>query len=105
MKALQEPLDGLIAASPILVFQFGADSCGLCHAIRYRLDQWLRAGKGVAARYIDIEANPVLCAQMGVFSAPTVVVYMDGILVARESGVFSLDEMLVRIERYMEMRQ
>ena len=105
MKDLRESLDGLIAACPLLVLQFGADSCGPCHAIRSRLDQWLMVRRETDARYVDIEANPALCTQMGIFSVPTVIVYMDGMLVARESGVFSLNEMLARVERYMEMRQ
>lgn len=45
-----------------------------------------------------------MCTQMGIFSAPAVAVYMDGVLVARESGYFSLDDVLGRLEWYMEMR-
>ena len=83
--------------------QFGAEMCGPCHAIRYKLDKWLEEQENVTARYIDIGKKLALCTQMGIFSAPAVVVYMDGILVARESGYFSLDDMLNRVERYMEI--
>ena len=55
------------------------------------------------ARYIDISSHLELCAQMGIFSAPTVIIYMDGKVMARESGYFSLDAMLARVERYLEM--
>ena len=46
-----------------------------------------------------------ISSQMGIFSAPTVLVYMDGQLVARESGYFSLDALLGDIERYLELRK
>lgn len=41
---------------------------------------------------------------MGIFSAPTVIAYIDGRLVARESGYFSLDTVLERVERYLDLR-
>lgn len=103
MKALHENLEELINTSAILILQFGDDACGPCHAIRFKLEKWLE-GKNIRARYVDIKENLEVCSQMGIFSAPTVIVYMDGQVAARESGYFSLDEMLGRVERYMEMR-
>ena len=100
----QETLDALIASAPTLILQFGDDSCAPCHAIRFKLDQWLEAHPDVMARYIDIRAHLALCSQMGIMNAPTVIVYMDGKVVAREAGYFSLDDMLARVERYLEMR-
>jgi len=104
MIELTENLDELIAGSPLLVLQFGDDACGPCHAIRFKLENWSER-KNIIARYVDIEKNLELCSQMGIFSAPTVAVYMDGQLVARESGYFSLDEMLRKVERYMTIKE
>ena len=105
----KESLDALIASTTAhtaatLILQFGDESCAPCHAIRYKLDAWLVNHPGVVARYIDIESHLVLCSQMGIMSAPTVIVYMDGKVVAKEAGCFSLDDMLSRVERYLEMR-
>lgn len=103
MTELHESLEALISTSPILVLQFGSDACAPCHAIRSKLENWLEE-KSITARYVDMEKNLALCSQMGIFSAPTVIVYIDGKVAARESGYFSLDEMLRRVERYMEVR-
>ena len=115
----QESLDALIASTSAytvaaytaathtaatLILQFGDESCAPCHAIRHKLDAWLANHPDVAARYIDIQTHLALCSQMGIMSAPTVIVYMDGKVVAREAGYFSLDDMLARVERYLEMR-
>ena len=56
------------------------------------------------ARYVPIREHPKTCAQMGIFSAPTVLITMDGQVVARESGVFSLDRMLETVERALAIR-
>ena len=103
MKEFTEDIDMLVQSSPVLLLQFGEDTCAPCHAIRFKLDQWLEEHPGVIARYVDIEKNLALCSQMGIFSAPTVIAYVDGNIAARESGYFSLDTFLDRVERYLEL--
>ncbi len=104
MKELTENLDEFAKSTPVLILQFGEDICGPCHAIRAKLDKWLEAHDKVSARYVDIEDHLALCSQMGIFSAPTVIVYVDGRVAAKESGYFSLDALLDRIERYLDLR-
>lgn len=104
MRELTEEMDVLVQSTPVLLLQFGEDTCGPCHAIRSKLDQWLEVHDEVSARYVDIEKHLELCSQMGIFSAPTVIVYMDGQIVARDSGYFSLDAILERVEYYLELR-
>ena len=104
MIELYENLTELIAASPTLILQFGSEDCNPCHAIRHRLEKWLEERPEVVARYVDITTHLEECAQMGIFSAPTVMMFMDGQMIARESGYFSLDEMLHRMERSLNMR-
>ena len=104
MKELSEDLEALVQETPVLLLHFGDDSCGPCQAIRFKLDRWLEDHGDVLARYVDIGEHLALCSQMGIFSAPTVMVYVDGQVAAKESGYFSLDAMLERIERYMELR-
>ena len=105
MNDLREDINDLIKKIPVLILQFGSDTCGPCHAIRYKLEQWMSEHKEVEARYVDIEKNMEISSLMGIFSAPTVLVYMDGQLVARESGYFSLYALLGDIERYLELRK
>lgn len=104
MKDLIEDIGSLIESTPVLILQFGEDTCGPCLAIRARIDQWLNKHEGIEARYVDIEKNLEHCSQMGIFSAPTVMAYIDGQIVARESGYFSLDTILERIEHYLDLR-
>ena len=85
MKELTENLDELAKSTPVLILQFGEDICGPCHSIRSKLDKWLET------------------SQMGIFSAPTVIVYVEGQVAAKESGYFSLDAFLERIERYLDL--
>ena len=105
MKELAETesLAELKKNHPILILQFGDEHCGPCHAIRYKIDQWIEKHPEAEARYISISDHVKLCAQMGIMSVPVVIVYMDRKETIREMGYFSLDDILNRIERYMKM--
>ena len=104
MKELTEDLDVLVRSTPILLLQFGEDTCGPCHAIRFKLDRWMEKHDEITARYVDIGKHLVVCSQNAIFSAPTVIVYMDGQMIVKESGYFSLDAILDRIEHYLKLR-
>lgn len=95
-----ENVNSLIADTKCCLLQFGDETCGPCHAIRNRLDYWLEGHQECTARYIPVSIFLELSAQMGVFTVPMVRFYMDGKLAMDESGYFSLDWMLDRMERY-----
>lgn len=98
-----ESIDYLINTSKICILQFGDESCGPCFALRERIEKWLETHPDAAGRYIPIRDNMELSAQMGILSVPTVSAYVCGKEVARESGYFSLDQILERIDRYADM--
>lgn len=87
----------------IEVKQYGSETCAPCVAIRRKLEEWQRAHPTVNYSYLPIEVHQEEAAQKGILSVPTVIAEIDGTEVARESGYFSLDKMLARLERYMEM--
>ena len=92
-----------INTSNICVLHFGDESCGSCLALRVRIEKWLETHPGAVGRYIPIRDNMELSAQMGILTVPTVAAYVCGKEVARESGYFSLDQILERIDRYADM--
>ena len=104
MHILSERPEDLIRSAPLLIFLFGDEACALCHALENRLDSWVAAHPEAEARYIPIREQQAACAQMGIFSAPTVLITMDGQVIARESGYFSLDRMLENVERALALR-
>ena len=98
-----ENIGELINTSKICILQFGDESCGPCFALRERIGKWLDTHSEAEGRYIPIRENMEVSAQMGILSVPTVAAYVCGKEVARESGYFSLDQILERIERYLDM--
>ncbi len=96
----QEELTGCMACENVGMVLFGSHSCSPCSAIRRRIDLWQRDYPGVCCLYVPVEEYPELCGQLGVFSVPTVFVYVQKKLTLRESGYFSLDQLLCQTEKY-----
>lgn len=96
-------LSQLIAAHPILLVQFGAESCPACKSIRQRLDAWTAQHTAVGAIYISVPDYPALAAQEQIFTVPTIVVYVNGQCTLRESGYFSLDLIFSQLQRYLDL--
>lgn len=98
-----ESIDDLLNQSEVLILQFGTRTCAPCVAIKEKIDYWNADYKNVICRYISIEDYPEIAAKQGVFSAPTILVFVEGKLTIRESGYFSLEDIFRRIERYIQL--
>lgn len=97
-----ESVEDLLAAPGALLLVFGAAHCGVCQAIKPRIEQALAedgASGGIRLVDIDCELAPQACAQHGVFSLPVCRFYLDGRLMLERARVFSLVEMLAEIGR------
>lgn len=95
-----QALESSIQQNQIIIVQFGSENCGPCKALQNRIKTWNLSHPSVSHAYITVSQLPELCAQMGVFTVPTIFVYVEGKLTTQQSGYFSLDQMLVQVERY-----
>ena len=92
----------LVQENRLVLVQFGAESCAPCSAIKRKIMAWNEEHAQIPYLYIPAEQFPELCAQLGVFTVPTIFVYAEGKLTIRESGYFGLEELLRKVERYEE---
>ncbi len=96
----QEALQAAIRQHQILLLQFGSESCAPCKALQNRIEAWNQEHPAVEHVYVTADELPELCAQMGVFTVPTIFVYVDGKLTIQQSGYFSLNQVLQQVEKY-----
>lgn len=93
-------LDSRIQSENILIVQYSAQRCAPCHALEKKLTDYVNTFPEVSAVYIPTEDFSELAAQAGVFTVPTILVYVRGKLTIRESGYFSLQSILSKIDQY-----
>jgi thioredoxin 2 len=80
--------DALVAQSPLpILVDFWAPWCGPCHMMAPEVEKLARQTAGTALIVkVDTDAVPELGERFGIRSIPTVAVFKNGQVVARESG-------------------
>ncbi len=81
----------IINSSTPTLLDFHATWCGPCHSFAPILDQLKNDMEDeVRILKIDVDKNPAICQKLGVQSMPTVILYQNGEIKWRASGVQSL---------------
>lgn len=95
-----ETLTYLINENKATMVLFGGEQCGICHAIKPKLDEMIATNfPEMTSIYADCQKHLSLGAQSSVFSLPVVRVYFDGQLFIEEFKAFSLVKLSKDIER------
>jgi thioredoxin-like negative regulator of GroEL len=98
-----EDLQPLRSHPALLVLWDGAH-CGVCQAIRPRLEALMAEHfAAVTLAYVDCADAPALCAQEGVFSLPVLRFCVHGQLALEYGRSFSLQQVLGDVERVLAL--
>ena len=91
-------------AGPALLVLYGGAHCGVCQAIRPRIEALMAEHFGaVDLAYVDCAAAPAVCAQQGVFSLPVLRLHVEGQLALEYARSFSLQQVLGDMERVLAL--
>lgn len=96
-------LDEVVHEKPLVVLEVGNDFCSACPAINRKLAAQLQNDVRIGLYYISLNMEPTLAADLQIFSAPAVLVYVNGKLTIKEAGYFSLEDIFSRIYRYLDL--
>ena len=79
---------------------FSAPTCNVCHALKPKLLTAFDANfSQLNVISIDISETPEIASHFGVFSIPTLLVYLDGKEFLRKSRHMSVDQVVAEIKR------
>lgn len=86
---------------PVLV-DFFTTWCGPCKALVPVLVEVKDELKNTAIIIkVDVDKNQALASKLNVRGVPTLVIYKNGEIVWRQSGVLSKDEIIYKVKSYM----
>ena len=73
------------SAKPVLV-DFYADWCGPCRMVGPIVEEIANENPDIVVAKVNVDNNPDLASEFGVFSIPTMVVLKDGKVAAKSAG-------------------
>lgn len=82
----RDHLDRIVAEHSVVLVDCYADWCGPCQMLEPTIEA-LAAESAAAVAKVDVDALPGLAQRLGVRGVPTLLVYAQGELVERTSGV------------------
>lgn len=95
-----DALKELIESEPAAAVYFSAPDCGLCLALRPKVEA-LFSQRFPLIRFvhIQIDKSPCVLGAYGVFSAPTLLVFFEGKEFLRKVRLMGIQELQEKIER------
>jgi thiol-disulfide isomerase/thioredoxin len=95
-----ETIDQALSSELAVSLYFSAPTCNVCHALKPKLLTAFDANFPLLKVIsIDISETPEIASHFGVFSIPTLLVYLDGKEFLRKSRHMSVDQVVKEIKR------
>jgi thioredoxin 1 len=89
----------LISGSTPVLIDFYADWCGPCKMLAPTLKEVKsQLGQSIKVLKIDVDRNPSLAQKLGVQGVPTLMIYKNGALKWRQSGVLPAHQIVAQLQ-------
>ena len=100
LEAIKEAID---TKDGVLLY-FTGKSCNVCHSLKPKIEALFKDEFPKIERYfLDAHEQKDISAHFGVFSVPTILVFLDGKEFAREGRATSLSALKEKIKRPYEI--
>ncbi len=93
----------LIAHEKMLLLYLSRPDCGVCTAIKPKVEEMLSRYPKIRSGYIDLDQLPAAAGEFSVFTIPAVLVYTDGKESVREARYISMEPLEEKIRRPYEL--
>jgi len=94
-----EEAERLISENPMTLLYLSRPDCGVCTAIRPKVEELLKQYPRINPGYIDLERVPEAAGRFSVYTIPAILVYAEGKETVREARYISMDDLEARIAR------
>lgn len=98
-----EAIEALINNNEMVLVYFGGNNCGICTALKPKVQEILKKYPRIKSAQVDVEQSIKISAYYNIFTIPAILVFIEGKEIIREARHISIQEVDAKIERYYNM--
>ena len=93
----------LIRENEMVLVYFGSESCGVCIAVKPRIEEILKNYPGIKCIEVDVDKSIGAAGEYNVFTIPVILLFINGKETIREARFISIQDLEYKIARYYNM--
>lgn len=98
-----ENIENLIKESQMLLVYFEGNNCGVCSAMKPKVEDMLKLYPKIKSAEVNIEKKLEIAAAFNIFTIPAILVFIEGKQILREARHISIEEVNNKIKRYYSL--
>ena len=98
-----EELRNFIDNNNMTIVYFGSSTCGVCGALKPKIEELLIKYPKIKAVQVDVEKSQKIAATYYIFTIPGILLFIDGKEAIREARFISIQDLENKISRYYNL--
>jgi len=105
MKILDslESIDKFIKENKVAMLYFSSQNCGVCVALLPKIKELLNQYSNIGYAKVEIDEVQLAVGKYSIFTVPTIIMFIEGKEIIRESRFISIIELQEKIERFYKL--
>jgi thiol-disulfide isomerase/thioredoxin len=105
MKILDslESVDKFIKENKVAMLYFSSQNCGVCVALLPKIKELLKQYSNIAYAKVEINEVQLAVGEYSIFTVPTIIMFIDGKEIIRESRFISIIQLQEKIQRFYKL--
>lgn len=104
-KMNRDQLNEILMQNDCVVVYFSSPNCGVCISLKPKVMSLTSTYENLQILDIDVATSPEIANHFGVFTAPTVIVFLCGKESGRFSRSFGISQICNILDRFYEITQ
>jgi len=105
MKILDslESIDKFIKENKVAMLYFSSQNCGVCVALLPKIKELLKQYSNIGYAKVEIDEVQLAVGKYSIFTVPTIIMFIEGKEIIRESRFISIIELQEKIQRFYDL--
>jgi len=98
-----EVVKELINSNKMVLVYFGSKTCGVCVAMKPKIEEILKIYPKIKSVQVDVEKSIQVSVAYDIFTIPAILVFIEGKETIREARYISMQDIEGKISRYYDL--